>query len=456
MNKFTKITASIGPASESKEVLKEMIKTGVNMCRLNFSHDTGDAQGSKIDNIREISKELDTPIAVLCDLQGPKHRIGNFKTDDKYPLTVGGTFILDNNPEPGDETRVQLPDEDVLNSLKAGDRVLLNDGKIEFIIEKAETNKLTAKVIRGTEIWSRRGFNLPDTEVATSVLTVKDREDLEYAITKNPDYIAISFVQKPEDVIETREFIKARTSHPIKIISKIERPNAVERFEEIVKVTDGIMIARGDLAVEVPFEKVPAMQRMMIRECRKHNKPVIVATQMLGSMVETEFPTRAEISDVSIAAYLRADSTMTSEETTIGDHPIKVVDTMARILKNAEDDAEENAIHLTKEGIIESNDWSYSIVKMAKLNKAEAIVIFAHDIIKTIELSCRRGNKPIIAVCKDQVCANQLALSRAVFPICNAEMFDKRDAIAAAAKFSITSGKLIVVEDETVTMRKIG
>ena len=285
MTRFTKITASIGPKCEDRETLTRMISAGVNMCRLNFSHDTDDVQGRKIDMIRDISAELNTPVAIMIDLQGPKHRIGNFATEDKYPLTIGQKFTFDTNPAPGDATRVQLPDVDVLGSLQIGDRILLNDGKIEMRVDFASPERVDATVIRGTEIWSRRGFNLPDTEISTSVLTEKDRADLEYAITKKPDYVAISFVQKPEDIAEVRDFITAHTSHPIKIIAKIERPNAVARIADIAAVADGIMIARGDLAVEVPYAEVPAISRHIIRECRKMNKPVIVATQMLGSMV---------------------------------------------------------------------------------------------------------------------------------------------------------------------------
>ena len=178
MNRFTKITASIGPKCEDKETLTRMISAGVNMCRLNFSHDTGDVQGKKIDMIREISHELHTPVAIVIDLQGPKHRIGNFKTEDKYPLTPGQKFTFDNDPTPGDETRVQLPDADVIKSLNVGDRILLNDGKIEMTVDSVSSDKIVATVVRGNEIWSRRGFNLPDTEIATSVLTAKDRADL--------------------------------------------------------------------------------------------------------------------------------------------------------------------------------------------------------------------------------------------------------------------------------------
>lgn len=455
MNRYTKITASIGPKCEDRETLTRMISAGVNMCRLNFSHDTGDVQGRKIDMIREISHELNTPVAVMIDLQGPKHRIGNFETEDKYPLTIGQKFTFDTDPTPGNSTRVQLPDGDVLASLKIGDRILLNDGKIEMTVDFASADRVDATVVRGTDIWSRRGFNLPDTEIATSVLTAKDRADLEYAITKKPDWIAISFVQKPEDVAEVRDFITARTSHPIKIIAKIERPNAVSRITEIASIADGIMIARGDLAVEVPYAEVPAISRHIIRECRKMNKPVIVATQMLGSMVNSEFPTRAEITDVANAAYLRADSTMTSEETTIGMNPVNVIETMSNILSNADCDAIANPYDWSRVENIPENDWSRSVASMAYLNRASAIVVFARDTITATEISCRKPDIPVIAVCNESVIANQLCLARGVFPIYDNELFGMRDAFNSARRFNINMGKLVIVDEDKISLRTL-
>ena len=455
MKRFTKITASIGPNSEEREVLTRMISAGVNMCRLNFSHDTGDVQGRKIDMIREISAELNMPVAVMIDLQGPKHRIGNFKTEDKYPLTIGQKFTFDTDPTPGNSSRVQLPDSDVLGSLSVGDRILLNDGKIEMRVEFASPDRVDATVVRGTEIWSRRGFNLPDTEIATSVLTKKDRADLEYAITKNPDWVAISFVQKPEDIAEVRDFITERTSHPIKIIAKIERPNAVARISDIAAIADGIMIARGDLAVEVPYAEVPAISRHIIRECRKMNKPVIVATQMLGSMVNSEFPTRAEITDVANTAYLRADSTMTSEETTIGMNPVNVIETMSNILSHADSDTIANPYDWSRVENVPENDWSRSVASMAYLNKASAIVVFARDTITATEISCRKPDIPVIAVCNEAVIANQLCLARGVFPIYDNELFGMRDAFNAARRFSINMGKLVIVDEERISLRTL-
>ncbi len=455
MNKFTKITASIGPKCEDYDTLARMVRAGMNVCRLNFSHDTGDVQGAKIDLIRRVASDLNTPVAIMIDLQGPKHRIGNFATEDKYPLTIGQKFVFDDDPTPGDATRVQLPDTDVMKSLNPGDRILLNDGKIEMTVDSVANNKIVATVVRGDEIWSRRGFNLPDTDIATSVLTPKDRADLEYAITKNPDWVAISFVQRPEDVAEVRDFITARTSHPIKIIAKIERPNAVERIAEIAAAADGIMVARGDLAVEVPFEQVPAISRHIIRTCRMLNRPVIMATQMLGTMVASEFPTRAEISDVANAAYLRTDSTMTSEETTIGINPVNVIETMAKIVTYADYDAISHPSDWLRTENVPENDWSRSVASMAYLNHASAIVVFARDTDIATKISCRKPDIPIIAVCRDAVVANQLCLSRGVFPICDDTLFGQRDGFNSARRFGIASGQLVIVDDEKISLRSM-
>ena len=455
MTRFTKITASIGPNCESRDVLTKMIKAGVDVCRLNFSHDTGDIQGAKIDLIRSVSRELNKPIAIMIDIQGPKHRIGNFETENHYPLKIGQKFILDSDPTPGNETRVQLPDTDVMKSLNIGDRVLLNDGKIELKVDAVFDDKIETTVIRGDEIWSRRGFNLPDTDIDTEILTAKDKADLEYAITKNPDYVALSFVQRAEDIAFVRDFINARTSSPIKIIAKIERPNAVERIVDIATAADGIMIARGDLAVELPFEMVPAVSRQIIRECRKLNRPVIMATQMLSSMVHSEFPTRAEISDVANAAYLRTDSTMTSEETTIGDNPVNVIETMNKILSYSDADAIANPYDWSRVDNVPENDWSRSVSSMAYLNKAVAIVVFAGDTDIPVQISCRKPDIPVIAVCGDANVANQLALLRGVFPIFDECLYGQRLAFEAVHQFGIGIGKLVIVDDDKISLRTL-
>ncbi|MCL2339064.1 MAG: pyruvate kinase [Proteobacteria bacterium] len=456
MTKLTKITASLGPNSQEHEIIKSMVVAGVSVCRLNFSHDTQSVQGEKFARIRKISAELGRPVAIIADLQGPKHRIGDFETEDHYPIQPGDEFILDGDPTPGTARRVQLPDNDVLKSLQVGERVLLNDGKIELEVtakkESAKGITVTTKIVRGTEIWSRRGFNLPDTMVDTDILTAKDRSDLEYALKKNPDFVAVSFVQKPEDIAVVRDFITARTAHPVKIIAKIERPHAVEKIEEIIDVSDAIMVARGDLAVEMPFEKIPGITRALIRACRRKNRPIIVATQMLGSMVHSEFPLRAEISDVATAAYLRADSTMTSEETTVGDNPLVVVETMAKILAAADEDATANPYDWQRVDNTPENDWSRSVASMAHLNHATAIVVFDRDGDATRGISCRRPDMPIIAVCNSDVVANQLTLSRGVYPIFDARMFGQRDTAAALARFKIAPGKTVIVDEDSIML----
>ena len=453
MTRFTKITASIGPNCETRDVLTDMIKSGVNVCRINFSHDTGNVQGAKIDLIRSISAELNIPVAIMIDIQGPKHRIGAFETEKHYPLKVGQKFVLDSDDTPGNENRVQLPDADVMRSLNIGDRILLNDGKIELRIDAVFDDMVETTVMRGDEIWSRRGFNLPDTDIDIDILTDKDKADLEYALTKNPDFVAVSFVQRAEDISNVRDFITERTAHPVKIVAKIERPNAVDRIIDIANAADAIMIARGDLAVELPFEQVPAVSRRILRECRNLNKPVIMATQMLSSMVHSEFPTRAEISDVANAAYLRADSTMTSEETTIGDNPVNVIETMNKILTFSDMDTIQNPYDWSRMDIVPENDWSRSVSSMAFLNKASAIVVFARDTDAAIQISCRRPDIPIIAVCNEEVIANQLCLSRGVLPIYNVSLFGQRDAFGAAERFGFRSGRLVIVDEEKISLR---
>ncbi len=455
MLKFTKITVSVGPKSESRTVLTKMIRNGANLFRINFSHDTGDVQGKKIDTIRDIAHELHTPVAVIVDLQGPKHRIGDFATTDKYKLTVGQRFVFDSDETPGDSERVCLPHPDVIASMRPGDRILLNDGKIEVRVDRVEPTKIITTVIRGSEIWSRRGFNLPDTFVDSNVLTDKDKSDLEYAITKNPDFVAVSFVQSAADIAYVRDFITGRTAHKIKIIAKIERPHAVHDIENIIAAADGIMIARGDLAVEMPFEQVPAISRHIIRTCRQMNKPVIMATQMLGSMVDSEFPTRAEISDVANAAYLRADACMTSEETTIGVNPVHTVETMSRILSYADMDTIANPYDWSRIDNVPENNWSRSVASMAHLNNASAIIVFDKDGIASTEISCRRPDMPIVAVCNDETIANQLCLSRGVFPIFDTEIFGMRDAKMAAKILNIKLGSVVIVDDGAISLRDL-
>jgi pyruvate kinase len=426
----------------SVEKLIEMHNAGTDIYRNNFSHDSLDVQGQKIDNIRAAQKKVGKPFAVLVDLQGPKHRIGDFKDgqlsglEKRYEIEAGKKYIFDSSAELGDETRVQLPDADVRASLKVGDRLFLNDGKLEFkVVAKKGNDVIETEIVRGGKIWCRRGFNLPDTEVASSVLTEKDRKDLEFGLTKNPDFVAISFVQKAEDVLETREFIKARTSAPVKIIAKLERPQAVgDRLESIIEAADVIMVARGDLAVEMPFEEVPAAQRRMIRICRAKNKPVIVATQMMGSMMDNLFPSRAEVSDVATAGYLFADSTMTSEETSIGKYAVETTAAMGRILAATETDILENDLDESDGDVYEGLNERYdNIVAYAEGEEVAAIIALDETGDLARGLSCRKTGLPIVSVSSKDIIANQLCISRGVFPVVGSGVGDalRRDEVVA-------------------------
>ncbi|MDR2269122.1 MAG: pyruvate kinase [Rickettsiales bacterium] len=447
--RFTKITASIGPATESPKMLGFLSDAGADIFRLNFSHDVGDVQGARIKRIRQLKKNA----AIIADLQGPKNRIGDFKNGWAI-LKEGMNFTFDNNPKDGDESRVYLPDNYILAALKAGDAILLNDGKQELKVIKSGKTKVLAKIVRGGKVAGKRGFNLPNTEIRRPVLTEKDKADLKYAVSKDIDYVAVSFVQRPEDISEVRDFITGHTAKPIKIIAKIERPAALAQIQDIIKNSDGIMIARGDLAVEVPFYKVPEISRRLIKLCRDLNRPIIMATQMLATMVENEFPTRAEISDVATASYLRADSAMTSEETTVGKHPKAAIETMAAILKNADLDGIYNRYDWTPTND-NNNAWSKSVVELARLNKAAAIVIFTHTGENARNVSSRRPDIPIVAVCRDEIIANQLCLFRGVIPLADRKLFRERDYDGAAARAGINSGRAVIVDKDSISLASI-
>ncbi|MDR1026888.1 MAG: pyruvate kinase [Rickettsiales bacterium] len=445
----TKITASVGPESESAAGLSALAKAGANVFRLNFSHDTGAVQAARIKRIRA----LKTPAAIVADLQGPKLRIGDFATES-VEIKNGASFTLDNIARPGDATRVYLPHPEVLAALKTGDSILLNDGRNELKVVKASKTKVQTIVVRGGTIKGRRGFNLPNTEIKTDILTAKDKVDLAFALKQDIDYVAVSFVQKPADIDEVREFIKRRTKKPVKIIAKIERPQALERIRDIIIATDAIMIARGDLAVETPFYKVPEITRDIIRLCRDLNRPVIMATQMMLSMVESEFPTRAEISDVATTSYLRADSAMTSDETTIGKHPALTIEMMSKILENADQDGIYNHYDWTprEDG---RNAWSKSVAELARLNKASVIVVFSHTGETARLVSSRRPDMPIVSVSAESIIANQLNLCRGVYPIFDKKLSQRHDFRKAARIAGITGGHAIVVEDLDIKLEKI-
>jgi len=345
--KKTKIVATIGPASSSEKMLIQLIKAGVNVFRLNFSHGEHKTHLETLENIRKASKKAKTPVAVLQDLCGPKIRIGDFY-QEKITLKKGAHFTLTTKPCTGDENEVFVSYKRLPQEVKKDGFILLDDGKIRLKIVSTSKTKIKCKVLVGGSIRGRRGVNVPGSYLKISSLTVKDKKDLEFGIKHNIDFIALSFVRNAKDVMHLKEILKSKKSDA-EIIAKIETEEAVENLDEIINVADGIMVARGDLAVEMPPETVPVLQKRIIRKCNHEGKPVIVATQMLESMISSPVPTRAEVSDVANSILDGADAVMLSAETAVGLYPLDVINIMREVAIKTE-------MHYSKKRIISTAD----------------------------------------------------------------------------------------------------
>jgi len=332
----TKIVATMGPASAKKDVLLAMIKAGVNICRLNFSHGKAQDHKAVIDTIREINEQYKTNVGILADLQGPKIRIGLVK-DGGIHLVNGTRINITTHECIGDDNRIYITYDTFPQDVKADEIILLDDGKIQMkVIETNLKDTVVCEVIHGGILTSRKGVNLPNTKVSIPSLTQEDKDNLELALQWDVDWIGLSFVRTGQDIVELREFI-TKSGKSAKIIAKVEKPEAIDNIDEIIAATDGVMVARGDLGVEMPLEEVPMLQKMIARKCREASKPVIVATQMLESMITTPRPTRAEVNDVANSVLDGADAVMLSGETSVGEFPVIVIETMAKIVRNVEE-----------------------------------------------------------------------------------------------------------------------
>jgi pyruvate kinase len=335
----TKIVATLGPASSEPAQIARLFEAGADVFRINMSHTPHDRMRAMVAAIRDIEKNYGRPIAVLVDLQGPKLRIGAFASD-AVTLAKGAHFVLDADPAPGDATRVHLPHPEILAALEAGHTLLVDDGKIRLTVIEADAKRAVARVEVGGKLTARKGVSLPDTTIPASALTPKDRTDLEAALDAGIDWVGLSFIQRPEDVAEAKKITRGRAA----VMSKIEKPQAVHRLDEILDITDALMVARGDLGVEMPLEKVPGVQKQITRAARAAGKPVVVATQMLESMIASPVPTRAEVSDVATAIFEGADAVMLSAESAAGQYPVEAVTTMNRIAEEVERDPTYRAI----------------------------------------------------------------------------------------------------------------
>ena len=329
-NRRIKIIATLGPASADINTLADLFQAGVDVFRINMSHASHDAMRERVKMIRTLEERFSRPIGILVDLQGPKLRVGEFE-GGAVLLRKGDRFALDSDPTPGWQRRVCLPHPEILSSLQPGHRLLIDDGKVLLRVESVNAGSADAIVEVGGRVSNRKGVSLPDTTIPTSALTEKDRADLLAAIEEDIDWVALSFVQRPEDVVE----VKAICGDRALVMAKIEKPQAISRLDEIIAVSDALMVARGDLGVEMPLEKVPGLQKSITRKARAKGKPVVVATQMLESMISTPVPTRAEVSDVATAVFEGADAIMLSAESASGQYPLEAVATMVNRIAEA-------------------------------------------------------------------------------------------------------------------------
>ena len=448
-NRNVKIVATLGPASSTYDVIKALHEAGADVFRLNMSHGEHADIAKRHDIIRQVEKDLNSPIGILADLQGPKLRVGTFENGFE-DLEAGASFRLDLNDEPGSKERVQLPHPEIFAALKTGAHLLINDGKIRLEVESCGADFAQCRVEISGTISDRKGVNVPDVVLPLAALSDKDRKDLEFVCDLGVDWLALSFVQRPQDLLEARELAAGRAA----ILSKIEKPTAVEQFDEILNVSDGIMVARGDLGVELPVQNVPPIQKRLVRKCRAAAKPVIVATQMLESMIESPMPTRAEVSDVATAIYEGADAIMLSAESAAGQYPIEAVTTMDNVATEVESDP-------TYTSIIEASRSAN------RTSVAEGIVAAAREIAETTEVKAiccytesgttalltarERPRVPIIAMTSLMETARRLALSWGTNCVMSGPKKRFKHAVISAVRATLSEGYATADDQVVVT-----
>lgn len=403
----TKILATIGDKTGTAEMLEKLVESGINMVRLNFSHGTQKEHAARIKLIREVEKKTSQPLGILADMQGPKYRIGVMK--DGVVLREGQEFIFTTEECEGDENRVFLPHDDIFQAILPKTTILMDDGKLRLTVLSVDRNEFSAQVVTGGPLRSRKGVNVPDVVLDTKPLTEKDLADLAFALDHGVDGVALSFVQRASDVIEAKALIKERAF----ILSKIEKPAALDDIDDIIRVSDAIMVARGDLGVELPSDLVPSVQKNLIRKCRQVGKPVVVATQMLESMITNPTPTRAEASDVATAVFDGADTVMLSAETAAGAYPLEAVSIMARILQTTEahikDYPQDGPSQLQVEPSV-YHAVAQAAVKLADDIDAKALVVFTASGNTAVRVARERPNLPLIALTPEMDVQRRLSL----------------------------------------------
>ena len=430
----TKIVGTLGPASSSKAMIRTLFETGVDTFRLNFSHGTHADHKERLKFIREIEKEFNHPIGVIADMQGPKLRVGKFK-NGKIDLEKGMSLRFDLNETEGDEKRVNLPHPEIIEALNPGDHILLDDGKVRVRVTDKGEDFLQVEIETGAKLSNNKGFNVPGVVLPIAALTEKDRIDLEAALDMGVDWIAQSFVQKPEDVQLAQDLIKGRA----KLMIKLEKPSALDYLDEMIDLADGVMLARGDLGVEIPPEKVPSVQKHVVKTVRHAGKPIVVATQMLESMIENARPTRAEASDVATAVYDGTDAVMLSAETAAGDYPIEAVKIMDRICETTEADPYYrtimNADH-PRASATPSDAITNAADQVAQTVGATCITTFTTSGSTTLRACRHRPPMPIMCLTTNNQVARQLCVSYGVHGVHVDYVTDFREAVAAGIKLA--------------------
>ena len=433
-----KIVATLGPASNDYATIKALFEAGADVFRFNFSHGSHADHQARHGIVRAIEQELGRPIAILADLQGPKLRIGQF-SEGKVTLQAGAEFQLDQAPAPGSAARVCLPHPELFAVVSAGQSLLLDDGRIRLEVLASDAGAIRTRVVNGGVLSDRKGVNVPDAVLPIPALTTKDKADLEFALGLGVDWIALSFVQLPDDVVQAKALVQGRAG----VLSKLEKPAALERLEEIVSVSDAIMVARGDLGVELPPERVPGVQKRIVRTCRKHGKPVVVATQMLESMVSAPVPTRAEASDVANAVYEGADAVMLSAESASGAYPVQAVSIMNRIVCEVERDplypAMIEAQHyapLPNKG----DAISAAMRDAARIMGAKAMVAYTTSGHSSLRTARERPMAPIVSITPNRETARRLALAWGVHSTVSQDVNNVEEMVAAACRTALREG----------------
>nr|WP_137124685.1 pyruvate kinase [Roseomonas sp. HF4] len=445
----TKIIATLGPASATFEVIERLHRAGADVFRLNFSHGSHEDHAARIATIREVERKVGRPIGILADVQGPKLRVGRFQAG-RVQLQTGQSFRLDLNPSPGDVRRVNLPHKEIIAAAQIGTTLLLDDGKLRLRVTRTRPDHLETEVVVGGPLSDRKGVNVPDVALPIPALTEKDRADLDFVLPLGIEYIGLSFVQRAEDVAEAKRIAAGRAW----VMVKMEKPQAVENLDAILELTDCVMVARGDLGVELPPEEVPLVQKRIVRAARALGKPVVVATQMLESMITAPSPTRAEVSDVGTAVFDGADAVMLSAETAAGQYPYEAVNMMDRIVARVEQDpdwrritdASRPAPERTSAGAI-----STAARQVAETIDAEVIATFSSTGSTTLRVARERPACPILGLTSSGVAARRMAVIWGVHPLEVSEIHSMTEMVARAVKAAQHEGFAKAGDEVVVT-----